>query len=592
MLSKFFSFIKKHKIIFIIVLLLIIFGGYFGYTKLFNKGEEVRYVTTKATKGSIVSIVSGVGQVSAYNQADIKSETSGEIISIKVANGDEVKKGDFLVQIDTKDAKQGVADAEINLETARIELQDLLDSPDELEVLKAENNLSETYKSKEDAEDNIIEGYEDAFNKLTNIFLDLPDMVSDLGDILYSYDIAESESTIVDSYDNLSVLKNSFDYKDIGGLNSYIDKAESSYDIAKKSYDESFNDYKDLTRYSDYSEIEALLEETIKTTRYLSDLIKDEINLITYWMDYRYEKDLSVYSEVSQYKSNLSSYASTENSYLTSLLSEQRSIRDNKDQVTSIELSIKELELSLADLKDGADELDIRTKENDIKKKEEALKTAKEELDSCYIYAPFDGVVAVLNFEKGDSVSSGSEIVTVITKKQIAEISLNEVDISKVKIGQKVNVTFDAIDDLNITGEVIEIDTLGTVSQGVVSYNIKIVFDVDDERVKSGMSITADIIIESKHNVLIIPVSAVKIINELSYAQILENNISVQKKVETGLSDDISIEILSGLEQDEEIIIQSVSSNSESSTNSSGGGFQQGSGGGGMMNMNVMRVTR
>ena len=97
-----------------------------------------------------------------------------------------------------------------------------------------------------------------------------------------------------------------------------------------------------------------------------------------------------------------------------------------------------------------------------------------------------------------------------ITKQKIAEISLNEVDAAKVKVGQKVTLTFDAIDGLSITGEVSEIDALGTVSQGVVTYGVKIAFDTQDERVKSGMSVSAAIITDVKQNVLLVPNAAVK----------------------------------------------------------------------------------
>jgi len=588
MALKIIRLVFKHKIITSVVILLFVVGSIFTFKGLDKNKNETQYITGVVGRGSIISLVSGVGQVSAYNQADIKSETSGKIVSIGVVDGEEVKTGKFLVQIDIKDAKQLVADAEISLETAKIELEDLLNSPDELELLKAENTLLEAYKSKENAENSIIEGYEDAFNKLTNMFLNLPDIVSGLENILYSREIAESESGINNTYDNISIFKNGVKYEDMVILNPYITKAENDYTIARNSYDESFGYYKNLTRYSSYEEIEMLLEKTIKTTRYLSDLAKSEINLISYWIDYRYQKNLSIYNMVSQYKSNLGSYTSTVNSYLTSLLSEQRNIKDNEDEVVNAKLNIEELELSLADLRDGADELEIRTKENDIKKKEETLKSAKEELASCYIYAPFDGVVATINYEKGDDVSSGSEIITVITKKKVAEISLNEIDISKIKIAQKVNIIFDAIDDLNITGEVIGIDTLGTVNQGVVSYNIKIAFDIDDERVKSGMSVTADIIVDSRQNVLVIPVSAIKTINEISYVQTLENNLSVQKEVEVGLANDIFIEVLSGLEKGEEVITQSVSSSDSSNSSNTEKSFQQRPDNG-MMRMNIMR---
>ena len=105
---------------------------------------------------------------------------------------------------------------------------------------------------------------------------------------------------------------------------------------------------------------------------------------------------------------------------------------------------------------------------------------------------------------------------------------------AKVKVGQKVTLTFDAIEDLSITGEVAEIDTLGTVSQGVVNYAVKIVFDTQDERVKSGMSVSAAIITDVKQDVLLVPNAAVKS-NDEQYVEVLENNIPRNQTVETGL---------------------------------------------------------
>jgi HlyD family secretion protein len=101
-------------------------------------------------------------------------------------------------------------------------------------------------------------------------------------------------------------------------------------------------------------------------------------------------------------------------------------------------------------------------------------------------------------------------VATLITKQKIAQVSLNEVDITKIKSGQKVNITFDAIENLNITGQVLDVDLVGTVSQGVVSYNVKIGLDIDDERIKSGMSVSASIITDIRQDVVSVPVTANK----------------------------------------------------------------------------------
>ncbi|MFH1866626.1 MAG: HlyD family efflux transporter periplasmic adaptor subunit, partial [Patescibacteria group bacterium] len=174
---------------------------------------------------------------------------------------------------------------------------------------------------------------------------------------------------------------------------------------------------------------------------------------------------------------------------------------------------------------------------------------------------PFDGVIAEINdnVKKGDSVSSGTVLASIITEQKIAEITLNEIDVARVKVEQKATLQFDAAEDLSITGKVVEVDTLGTVNQGVVSYGVKIAFDVDDERIKPGMTVSTSIILDSKQNILLVPLSAVKVMGDNSYVEVLVNGQPQRKTVVTGLSDDIMIEIQSGLEEGEEVISQTIS---------------------------------
>jgi multidrug efflux pump subunit AcrA (membrane-fusion protein) len=151
---------------------------------------------------------------------------------------------------------------------------------------------------------------------------------------------------------------------------------------------------------------------------------------------------------------------------------------------------------------------------------------------------------------------------------------LNEVDIAKIKLGQKTTVTFDAIEDLTLTGEVVEIDSVGTVSQGVVSYVVKINFDTNDDRIKPGMSISASIITNTAQDVLVIPSSAVKTKNGISYVEKLDKSLSgssatsfpAQTKVEIGLSDDSKTEIISGLNEGDFVVTKTVSGSNSLST--------------------------
>src|SRR5207248_903868 len=104
----------------------------------------------------------------------------------------------------------------------------------------------------------------------------------------------------------------------------------------------------------------------------------------------------------------------------------------------------------------------------------------------------------------------------------------------------KATLTFDAIPDLTISGTVAEIDSLGTVSQGVVTYNVKISFDTQDSRIKGAMSVSAAIITEVKQDVLVVLNSAVKSSSGASYVEMFDTPLAAPTDVSLGSSGSIS----------------------------------------------------
>jgi len=572
------------KKIIIPILVLLIFGGYFSYRTITNKSTEPRYLLATVEKGTLIVSVSGSGQVSASNQVNIKPEVSGKVASLSVANGEKVRVGSLLFAIDKTDYQKAVADAETALETAQLDLDDLLAPPDELTLLQSENALTKAKQSKEEAEENIKTGYEDAFNEVVDVFFDLPTIITQAQNVLYGYDIAKSETTISDYDWNITVYQNSFDYDDRDKLEPFIESADNDYKIARENYDQNLSDYKNSSYNADNATISSLLDETAATTKAIAQAIKSEINLLDFVTDYFANHNLRLYSMITSYRSSLKSYFSQTNSFVQNLASTQKSLQSNSQALIDAEISLKEKELSLADLKAGADELEIRSKKNAVQQKEEALETAKQNLSLCSVYASFDGLIAEVNIKKGDTVSAASAAVALISQQNIAEITLNEIDAAKVKVGQKTTLTFDALPEVSISGKVIEVDAVGTVTQGVVNYGVKIAFDTEEEKVKPGMSVTADIITDAKQDVLVLPNSAIKSQGNSYYVELVEASEEIkqqllantsgiilpqppkQQPVETGLSNDLSTEIVSGLKEGDIVVTSTISSNKVQTT--------------------------
>ena len=616
----------KRKGVYSLVAIVLATGGYFGTQSLQNDTAETRYVISAVEKGTLITSVSGSGQISASNQLDVKPKTSGDVISVMIKNGQEVRAGNILVRLDAADAYQDIRDAKENLESAELSLEKLKAPEDDYSILQTENaltsaknnleklKLSQATESqnaeaaKQKAEDNVIEAYEDAFVAVTGAFLDLPSVISGLNEVLHDYEISDHQPTVGGRQDNTSALMSTTNVDKRDGLFGFKANAESDYATAREKYDAASVSFKSVRRDSEPAVIEALLTETVEATEAISEAAKSENSYLGAWVDFRNEYKWEIFSEVENYQKDLASYIGQVNGSLSGLLSAERSVKNSLEEVEDAEKSLEEIEQSnpfdlaaaeatikereaaLENIKEGPDALDLRSQELVIRQRREALAEAQSKLADYTICAPFDGVITSVDVQKGDSVSSGTSVATIITKERVAEISLNEVDAADVKVGQKTTLTFDAVEDLSITGEVAEVDALGTVTQGVVTYDVKIIFDTNDERVKPGMSVSASIITDIKQDVILVSSSAIKSSGEISYVEMPSVAVAAdsvgalsgvvlasplrQQVVEIGLTNDSETEITSGLSEGDQIITRTISQTS-SSTNSSGSSESQ-----------------
>lgn len=220
-------------------------------------------------------------------------------------------------------------------------------------------------------------------------------------------------------------------------------------------------------------------------------------------------------------------------------------------------------------------------------------------LASSTITAPLDGTLTGFSLTEGAILSSTQEnsdqtighIVT--TGVPTIALNLTEIDVTKVKVGDKATLTLDALTEKSFTGKVVSINTVGESSSGVTSYPATIAFDTQVEGVFPNMSAQANIITETKHDVLIIPSSAVQS-NGQTTVQVLRNGRTETVSVELGITSGTRREVLSGLSEGDVLVlkntsIQSVSKGQTTSPFSSIGGM--GAPAGGMMRTEI-RMAR
>ena len=234
--------------------------------------------------------------------------------------------------------------------------------------------------------------------------------------------------------------------------------------------------------------------------------------------------------------------------------------------------------------------------QNAIRQAQSSLESARlsYQMASSIVYAPISGTVSAISLFPGmilnptsdsaNSTNASNKIAIVKTGATPAvTVNLTEIDVPKVKVGNKAMVSFDALPDKTFSGKVIAIDTAGSISSGVANYPVTIQLDSGTEDILSNMSATVSIITNFKGDVIYIPVSALKTNSGTNTVQIMENKTPKLVTVEVGLRSDTSVEIISGINEGDEVITATVNSagTSTSTTRTGNSVFGGGFGGGG-----------
>ena len=239
------------------------------------------------------------------------------------------------------------------------------------------------------------------------------------------------------------------------------------------------------------------------------------------------------------------------------------------------------------------------------------LESTQDNYDNYTITAPISGQVITKNFKVGDNItkntSSTTTLATIYDLSSLTfKMSIDELDIQSVKVGQKVTVTADAFEGQTFSGTVTNVSLESTYSNGVSTYPVTVTMD-EAGNLLPGMNVDGVITLEEANDVLTIPVDALMRGNQVYIKDdsVKEQNGPVPAgfkavEVETGLTNDSYVEIKSGLSEGDTVYVAKSSTDSGSifmggpgmggpgggmggppSGGGNGGGNRGGNGGGG-----------
>ena len=221
----------------------------------------------------------------------------------------------------------------------------------------------------------------------------------------------------------------------------------------------------------------------------------------------------------------------------------------------------------------GSTALDLAVLQNQVKLSQIQVDQARRNLANATIVAPIDAVVSTAGTNPGDSVTSGTVMFNLIDLKALrVDANVDETDMVKVAVGQAVSVTLDSLSGVSLPAKVTAIAPNSTLQSGVVTYLIQMTIGRVDPRLRSGLTATANIVVQQKDDVLMVPNRAIKVTRNVRTVTVEDASGTVQKQVAVGMSNDQFTEITAGLIEGEKVIIATTATNNPLSGALSGGG--------------------
>ena len=535
--------LKKRVVIPLAVL--VVAGGAFGVHHFLTAGQAEAaptYTESAAGRQDIQLTLSATGTIEPANQYDVTSTVQGEVLSCTFEEGDEVKKGDVLYEIDSTDAENSIEQAQLSLQQSQNSYDQTLESLDDLSVTsKKSGMITELYV---EVGDEVQSGATIADVRDSSIMeLTVPFNSSDVS----SFSVGSSATVTMDS-----------SFETLTGTVTAIDAADTvldGYQIVRYVTIQVNNPGGLSTSSTATATINGIACNQGATFEYLSEstITSDAAGTVV-------SLNVSEGSQVSV------------GSVIATLSSSSV-----EEQVESSRLSLQQSQLS--------------------------YQNTVQQLDDYTITAPIDGTVITKNTKVGDTLDTTNGQTTLAVIYDLSyltfDMSLDELDVNQVEVGQTVEVTCDSLEDVGtIEGVVTKVSVAGTTSNGVTTYPVTVQIDNPPEDLLPGMNVDAVIVVDEATDVIAVLISAVQR-GDIVYVK--DDTVTITDgtmvngtllpdgwkavEVETGLSDDNYIEIVSGIEEGDIVYVPEVardSSDEEGDMGMMGGGMPSGGGGGGM----------
>ncbi|MCB2296812.1 efflux RND transporter periplasmic adaptor subunit [Clostridium tagluense] len=451
----------------VVVAFVAIFKSSFVQNKFFTSKTLVEQNTTIAKKGNLKVLVSGSGPIYFTNSSKIYSKIGATVTKVNYKEGDTVKAGDIIYELDDTDAQTSI------------------------------NTKSNSFKQNQ-----ISAGSsDDAVNNLS-IKAPFTGLVSDI---------------VVSQGDTVAKGGTVFTIADTTKLKVLLTYNSSA--IGQISLGQSAKVY-----------LTSLMQSVTGSVTYISNQqTATTVGGQLYTVEVQINNPGAVLSgmtasaDIQTSKGTVSSTGTAALNYikkqtvvsLTGGTVESISVKQNQ-KVDSGQVLITMKNDDITRAKQNSD-LQLENAKNEMN-----LNT--KQLDNYKIIAPINGVVTKISNKVGDTIKAGDELSDVSNPAKMEfDIPVDELDIAKLKVGQKTKITVDALPATSktpVTGEVSKIAVTGTSEGGVTTFIVTVKVNDNLDKLKGGMNANGEIEVSNKDNILYVPIEAITTISGKSFIYI------------------------------------------------------------------------
>lgn len=551
-----------------------------------GKDKKSKYDTAIAERTSVVQEVSATGIAKPAEQTDLAFEKSGTVYKTYVKVGDKIKHGQLLVALKSGDLQAQLAQADASIESAIATLQkyeaalraeqskfDEIKSGKRSEEIKiAETKKRNARKSADDAKTNLDNAEQKAEVDLKNIYDGVPEIVNS------AYNKADNAARITLSplFSGSGTSEYQLTFSSCGPPDDRIFNTTKSRLETELTLNAWHNELNALAYDSPPEEMERALQKAITNLQVIKNFLNKTNIAISAacYLDETLKNTYRGYVNTSQ--TDINTALANVNAKIQAIAAQKKTNRTAIDTakagLTNAQSALLTAESELELAKAGSREEEIKTQEAQVQQAEANLDYQKAQIKyaeanrwniwaqmaKTVIRSPIDGVVTKQETRAGEIVSSNEIVVSVMSEAKLEiETFVPEVDVTKLSLEDEASVTLDAYDEGEIfKARVVGIDPAETIIDGVSTYKIKLQFEQEDERIKSGMTANIEVLADKRENAISIPQRAVISKNGDKIVRVLGGGEVKEVKVETGLKgSNGTIEIISGVNEGDTVIV-------------------------------------